>query len=242
MIDVHCHFDMFPNPLSIVKEIEDRKIVVIGMTNLPSHFEMGHPHIGRCKYARLALGLHPLMAEEHLQERTRFARLIDRTSYVGEVGLDFSMEGIETKSIQIDSFRFVLECVQIRKKILSIHSRKAEREVLHLLSEYKIVNAIFHWYSGSLEILDDIIRAGYYFSVNPSMIANPKGKRIIEKIPVDRILTESDAPYAMHRNKATVPSDVRYVIDFLSHIHKLDVRSMENQIRKNFDVLLQRIK
>lgn len=242
MIDVHCHFDMFPNPLSVVKEIEDKKIVVIGMTNLPSHFEMGYPHIIRCRYARLALGLHPLMAEKHLQERNRFSRLIDRTSYVGEVGLDFSTEGVATKSIQIDSFRFVLECVQDKRKILSIHSRKAEREVLCLLSEYKIANAIFHWYSGSLEILDDIIQSGYYFSVNPSMIANPKGQRIIEKIPIDRILTESDAPYAVHRNNTTVPGDVKYVIDFLSRIHKLDLGSMEYQIKRNFDVLLQRIK
>ena len=83
------------------------------------------------------------------------AKLIE-TSYIGEVGLDFSREGFSTKEIQIKSFEFVLDCVKTKNKILSLHSRRAEKETLEMLMQKGIENAIFHWYSGSLKVLRNI--------------------------------------------------------------------------------------
>lgn len=195
IIDTHCHFDMMPNPEAYIRQREKDGDIVIGMTNLPSHFEMGFPHVGGFRHIRLALGLHPLLAAENKREITRFKRLVDQTSYIGEIGLDFSREGVETKEEQVKVLRELLTVIKGNKKIISVHSRKAERELFNLLCEFKIENVIFHWYSGSTELIPEIISKGYYFSINEAMTVSKNGRSIIEKIPRNRILTETDAPY-----------------------------------------------
>ncbi len=242
IIDTHCHYDMFENPTQIIKDCEDRKTITIGMTNLPSHFEMGFPHIKGYNYIRMALGLHPLLAKEHNKELVLFAKNINRTSYIGEVGLDFSKDGITTKDIQIKSFNYVLENIQSKNKILSIHSRKAEKEVLEMLKTYKIRNAIFHWYSGSLKLLNEIIDNGYFLSINPSMTRSQSGQKIIAKIPMNRILTETDSPYTKVGSRQTIPNDVTIVIDYLAKTRGLSQMIVENEIYSNFRILINRIR
>ena len=190
MIDVHCHFDMAQNPEKYISDNEKSQIITIGMTNLPSHFQMGINHVKRFKYIRLALGLHPLRAKEHVKEFSKFRQYVNETSYIGEVGLDFSREGFSTKEIQIKSFEFVLDCIRKKNKIISLHSRRAEKDTLDMLIEKGIQDAIFHWYSGSLNVLKDIVNAGYYFSINSAMTQSDNGKKIIENIPKELILTE----------------------------------------------------
>ena len=61
---------------------------------------------------------------------------------------------------------------------MSVHSRKAEKEVFELLQEYEIKNVIFHWYSGPLNLIDKIIDAGYYFSINEAMTVSISGRKL----------------------------------------------------------------
>ncbi|GAB7087316.1 Qat anti-phage system TatD family nuclease QatD [Marinifilum fragile] len=242
IIDTHCHYDMFENPTQIVRDCEQKQIVTIGMTNLPSHFEMGYPHIKGYKYIRMALGLHPLMAKEHDRELVRFKKNIDNTSYIGEVGLDFSRDGISTKDIQISSFEYVLATIKSKEKIVSLHSRRAEKEVLELLKKYEIKNAIFHWYSGGVKILREILENGYYFSINPAMVKSKSGQKLIAEIPLDRILTETDSPYTQIGSRTTEPSDVKIVISYLSESKGMSAEVVENKIYSNFKTLINKIR
>lgn len=242
IVDTHCHYDMFDNPTQIIKDCENRNIITIGMTNLPSHFEMGYPHIKGYKYIRMALGLHPLMAREHNRELVRFKKNIDNTSYIGEVGLDFSRDGISTKDIQISSFEYVLETIKSKKKIVSLHSRRAEKEVLELLKKYEIKNAIFHWYSGGVKVLREIFENGYYFSINPTMVKSKSGQKLIAEMPLDRILTETDSPYTQIGSRTTKPSDVKIVISYLSESKGMSAEVVENKIYSNFKNLINKIR
>lgn len=194
IIDTHCHFDMMPYPDMYIQEQERLGNIVIGMTNLPSHFEMGFPHVRKLKHIRLSLGMHPQLAE-HTHELAKFKEMLDYTSYIGEIGLDFSRQYFYTKSAQINNLEFVLDLINGKNKIVSVHSKNAECEVLDLLKKYEIKNVIFHWYSGSVNIIPDIVAMGYYFSVNEAMTLSKKGMGIIQRIPRNRILTETDAPY-----------------------------------------------
>ena len=126
MIDTHCHFDMIPHPETYLRQREQAGDIVIGMTNLPSHFKMGFLHVKGYKHIRLALGLHPLLASENKNELPLFNRLLDQTSYIGEIGLDFSKEGLPTRDDQVTILRKLLEKLEGKKKIISVHSRKAE--------------------------------------------------------------------------------------------------------------------
>ena len=227
MIDTHCHFDIMSNPEAYIYAKEVVGDIVIGMTNLPSHFCIGEPHLRSFKHVRLALGLHPLLAADKQNELQIFKNNIEKTSYIGEIGLDFSKSGISTKEIQISVLRKILSDLKGKKKIVSVHSRKAERELLDLLCEYDIKNVIFHWYSGPIGLIPSILSCGYYFSVNESMTLSKNGQKIIENIPKTRILTETDAPY----NSKT---DIGNVLTYL--------RMTEQDIRNNFMELVSKIK
>ena len=227
ILDTHCHFDMMPNPEAYISAKEKAGDIVIGMTNLPSHFKMGFPHVKRYKHIRLALGLHPLLASENKNEFPLFNCLLDQTSYIGEIGLDFSKEGLSTMEDQIYVLRKLLEKLEGRKKIISVHSRKAEKELFDLLCEYNINNVIFHWYSGPIDLIPSIISKGYYFSINEAMTISKNGRTIIKEIPRSRILTESDAPF---NNKADIKEA------------QINMQITENEVKNNFMELLSKIK
>lgn len=227
MIDTHCHFDMMPKPEAYIRQRELVGDIVIGMTNLPSHFQMGQPHLKGYKHIRLALGMHPLLATERKIEVPLFKRLVDQTSYIGEIGLDFSKEGYATKDDQIEVLHELLSAIRGKKKIVSVHSRKAEKELLALLCEYEIENVVFHWYSGPVDLIPDILAQGYCFSVNEAMCLSKNGRAIIEKIPRERLLTETDAPYNERTN-------IRAVLDY--------IKMSESDVLQNFRDLISRLK
>lgn len=208
IIDTHCHFDMMPNPELYIQNAEYKGNIIIGMTNLPSHFQMGYNHVRKFRHIRLALGFHPQLALESSNELVLFGKQVNKTSYIGEIGLDFSKDFIDSKEKQIYAFRYVLNHIKDKNKIVSVHSRKAEIEVFEILQEYEIKNVIFHWYNGPLGLIDNIINAGYYFSINESMTTSIYGRKIINKIPQNRILTETDAPFNKHSNIINAISNI----------------------------------
>lgn len=227
MIDVHCHFDMMPNPEAYVRQKENAGDIVIGMTNLPSHFQIGQPFVMHYKHIRLGLGFHPLLAAENKNELALFKRLIDGTSYIGEIGLDFSKEGYASKEEQIIVLKEILTTLRGKRKIVSVHSRRAEKELLELLGEFNIENVIFHWYSGSVSLIPAILERGYYFSINEAMTLSHSGKSIIDKIPQDRVLMETDAPY---NSRCSIQNAMR------------NMGVTEALIKRNFDELISRLK
>lgn len=233
---------MYKDPHSIAEESERLGIITIGMTLLPSHFEMGYKHILKYKKVRLALEMHPLESKSHETEFDKFIDNLDKTSYIGEIGLDFSQEGILFKERQITSFKKILAVLKDKRKIISLHSRRAEKEVLKLLIDYGISNAIFHWYSGSVNLIKEIISKGYSFSINPAMLRSANGKKIIQLIPQDHVLTETDGPFVSIHNTPTKPKDVILVLEYLSRLWDMPVEKVNEQIENKFSQLLNNIK
>jgi TatD DNase family protein len=242
MVDSHCHIDLFPSPHKIAQDCERLGIRTICMTNLPSHFELGYPFLRSFKKVRIALGMHPLKASEHQKEMNGFKQCVSRTSYIGEIGLDYSREGFSTKEIQLHTFRSILDIIGNGNKIVSLHSRRAEKEVLEQLVEFKIANAIFHWYSGSLGLIADIVANGYYFSVNSAMIKSQAGQKIIAAIPRERVLTETDGPFIQHNGRPLEPKDIGQVLQYLSTIWSMDVTEAEKLVDSNFSKLVDKIR
>ena len=120
-----------------------------------------------------------------------------------------------------------IERIKGKKKIVSVHSRNAEIELLDMLCEFEIKNVIFHWYSGPVDLIPSIIERGFYFSINESMCRSKNGQSIIGKIPREKILTETDAPYNNRTN-------IRMVLNQLN--------MSEVDIFYNFNRLLNDIK
>lgn len=238
MLDAHCHLDRYDDPKMTASEAAAYGVLTIAMTNLPSHFQVDLPHVRRLPRVRLALGLHPLAARCHVREYSLFRELLHTTSYVGEVGLDFSKEGFETREDQLRSFRLVAESISSEPKFLSLHSRRAESVVLDILSEYGIHAAVFHWYGGPLALLEEALSRGHFFSVNPAMVLSAKGKHIIERIPINRLLTESDGPYVTIGRTPARPQNVRLVEKHLEQLWGMDGHEVQKRVWLNFQFIL----
>ena len=242
MMDLHCHIGLYDDPMRIAKEAEDAGVITLAMTNSPSEFDRLYYDFLKFRRVRLALGLHPLEAPGHKQYYSMFRRLVDKTSFIGEVGLDFSQQGLATKNIQIESFRFVLECIHEKAKVISVHSRGAETAVLEMLIQYGAQNVIFHWYSGSMKNVGKIIEQGYYFSINNAMLRSQKGLAIIKAIPQSRILLETDGPFIKIKGHPAKPTDTKSLIPMIKDIWQISEDEVAKQLRVNFQKLIDPIK
>ncbi len=240
MLDAHCHLDLYGDPSRTALNAEAAGVFVVCVTNLPSAFLAAQPHIQQFKKVRLALGLHPLNAELHTEEElSDFRKLVNETSFIGEVGLDFSLEGRKTRSKQLNSFQFALHCLNRESKFITIHSRQAESAVLELLRQEYQHPVVFHWYSGTLKTLDGAIEDGHYFSINPAMIRGTKGRDVIVRIPRERILTESDGPFINMGSRTIEPGDVRAVEEALGTIWGVGALAARTIVLKNFQELIR---
>ncbi|HEV7674066.1 MAG TPA: Qat anti-phage system TatD family nuclease QatD [Candidatus Angelobacter sp.] len=241
MVDTHCHLDYYPNPALAAEQAAAAGITVIFVTNTPAAFQRAYPHVRSLRNIRLAIGLHPLHAAESRGEWNRFRELVQQTSYVGEVGLDFSALGVETKLVQIAAFRFVLESIRKLPRFVTIHSRGAETAVLDSLEEMIRHPVVFHWYTGNLSNIDRALSSGHYFSINLSMLASAKGRRIIGRLPPNRVLLESDGPFARVSGRSAVPKDVSQVIVGLGKMWNVSILDAQKQISTNLWDLLKRL-
>lgn len=243
MQDTHCHLDQYPDPLAVAQAAERARVVTIGVTTLPSHFQEGREFVRHFRHVRLALGLHPLAAAQHTsQELNLFKALLPSTSFVGEVGLDFSRAGKATADRQLASFRYVLEQLQQQRRFVTLHSRGAEAYVLALLTEYRIPSAVFHWYTGTMMQLESIQAEGHYFSINPAMLRSQSGRAVVQRIAPDRALLESDGPYVRWGNRAILPTDSEQTLADLARLWQVDTADLRTQLQQNFRSLIGAIK
>lgn len=240
-VDAHCHVDLFPRPERLLAETERLGITTIAVTNLPSHFHLGYPHFRRYRRARPAVGLHPLLVTSHTAaERADFLRALPMTSYVGEVGLDGSTHGRAFLDEQRVSFEFVLEALARSPHLVTVHSRGAEAEVLDRAVQHGVRSMIFHWYSGPVGLIDSIVAAGHAFSVNASMLRSASGRRILDKIPPDRLLTESDGPHIKANGAVQDPATIPHLVTQLGEVTGLSPEELAQQIFNNLKTLVPR--
>jgi TatD DNase family protein len=239
MLDAHCHIDLYPDPARVAADAEQAGVFTVFVTNVPSAFDAALPHVQRFKRMRLALGLHPLCADMHTEkEFRRFKALVDQTSFVGEVGLDFSRDGIATRDLQIASFRFALQCLEGSPKFVTIHSRQAEAAILEIVAQEYRQPVVFHWYTGTQKNLDLALESGHFFSVNPAMTWSKKGKETIARIPPERILTESDGPFIKIGSRTIVPADIQLVENTLAEVWKTEPLVVRKTVADNFKRLM----
>jgi TatD DNase family protein len=232
-IDAHCHIDQFPKPMEAIARAEAAGVVTVAVTELPSKFERLALRLGRRPSVRLALGLHPLRAAAVTpMELALFTELLDRTDYVGEVGLDGSQHGRGTLTAQAKIFEHLLQQPRVCSKVLTVHSRGAEAQTVERLAGAG-VSAILHWYSGPLKHIDDALSAGLWFSVNGAMLASKNGQKIVAAIPHDRLVTETDGPYSKTNGRANEPKDIPEVVMRLARLWGRDREEVRAQIFDN---------
>lgn len=234
MIDTHCHVDLFPDPKKIVDETVSDHICTIAVTNAPFLFENTQELATRSQLILPALGLHPELVKSHGNQLDQFHRLLPKTRFVGEVGLDYVTNDNSERAEQRRIFESIVDACSIAgNKVLTVHSRRSSSDVLSILKGKQVGAVIFHWYSGSLRDLRLALSAGYYFSLNAAMVRSDRGQRLIRELPLDRILTESDGPFAKCSGKPSTPRSVSIVIEYLATSLKMPPDTVRQKLVAN---------
>lgn len=241
MIDVHCHLDLFPDPAAIAARCIARRVYVLSVTTVPSAFEGTAALVPVGGRIRTALGLHPELAAARAHELELFERLLPRTRYVGEVGLDGSRDHRKTLDTQRAVFASVLRlCRDAGGKTLSIHSRGATTAVLDTLSsESHAGQFVLHWFLGNGRQVARAAEMGCWFSVGPAMLASRSGRAAAAAMPIDRVLPESDGPFGEVDGAPVSPWNAWSVAAPLAECWRMSPHAVEQQMMTTFRALLK---
>ncbi|OQP25982.1 hydrolase TatD [Morganella morganii] len=235
---MHCHLDLYKDPKDIIFQCDKKGLYVLSVTTTPKAYIGSNRLVSSCKRIKTALGFHPELAHLRYEELDIFDILIPQVKYVGEIGLDSGKEYKKYSEIQLKVFRHILKKVHSQGgKIMSIHSRNSADKVVNELKKIDGI-PIFHWFTGTKTELKNAIDIGAWFSVGPAMLNSKKGKEIIELIPKDRLLTETDAPFSKFNGKNLFPWDVDKAIIGISTIWRCDPKNVENKLEENFRKIL----
>lgn len=235
--DFHCHIDLHNDPVELIERCEKNRITVFAVTTTPKAWQQNETWTKNSNYVHAAVGLHPELVGDRYSEIDLLDKKISECRLVGEVGLDGSPQYRSSYEKQKQVFSCALKASQRHGgRVVSIHSRRAAKDVVELIEEHvdsTTVLTILHWFSSSRSELRRAVDAGCFFSVNSSMLKSKNGKNLLEIIPRDRLLTETDSPFTKVNGRISEPSDVLQTVIDLASFYGKPVGDIERQINRN---------
>jgi TatD DNase family protein len=240
--DFHCHVDLFPDPAALIADCDRNRILTLAVTTTPRAWAQNKSWTANSRFVFPAIGLHPELAGQRRAEIALLEQLVAETPFVGEIGLDASPPHRNTFTTQKEVFTRALQAAQrLGGRVVSIHSRRAAREVIASLGEHTTpdrVLPIMHWFSDSARLAGDAARLGCYFSINHQMLATSTGAALIRSLPADRVLTETDAPFTTTGDRKSAPHDVIATVDRLAQVCGITAETMNRRLAANAERVL----
>lgn len=240
MIDFHCHLDLYPDAQTLVDQVATRNLFTLVVTTSPRAWRATSRVFAGRDNIKVALGMHPEIVCEKSSERGLLISSVAETCFIGEIGLDGSPQHQRTKDLQESIFTDVLvECERHGGRILSIHSRNAACRALDLIERHCQTSIpVLHWFSGTVEETRRAVTMRCWFSVGPAMIRGAKGRRILEELPTNRILPETDGPFAKNGATPYMPWEASSIASTFAAIWSETEGSIRNRFERNLATLL----
>jgi TatD DNase family protein len=240
MIDFHCHLDLYPDALKLLPIVAERNLFTLVVTTSPRAWQATSRVFAGYDNIKVALGLHPEIVGKKASERSLLVSCISQTKFVGEIGLDGSSIYQETMPLQEAIFIEALEeCERCGGKVLSIHSRNAASRVLDLLEKYSQKSTpVLHWFSGTNQDARRAVALGYWFSVGPAMLRGKKGRAILQELPMDKILPETDGPFAKNGSAPFMPWEAINIVDTLAPLWEVTKEEILKQLKRNISAFI----
>ena len=241
-IDTHCHLDLVNGIQKLAAAEDATGIKSITVTNSPMFYLPNVNLFRGSKNIRVALGMHPELAMKQQPNIPMMSELIADARFIGEIGLDGSSDFSEGYATQVLNFESILREISLHKdKILTVHTRNAAKQTINYLRRYLSetnCKVILHWFSGSVEELNQALMYGFYFSVNHKMLRSRKALTLLKGIPIDRILTETDAPFTFDAVINTRIKSLDLTIAGLANLYGLGDLEMRQVVYENFNRIL----
>jgi len=244
LIDTHAHLDELedlPQAIERAKERGVLAIIAVG-SDYQSNIKTLEIVEKYKPYVYPALGLHPwnLSWDLNIDRNLQFIEdNIKNIVAVGEVGLDYHKELVRKvdKLRQKACLEAILQLAKSCQKPVIIHSRYAWRDSFTLVREAGIEKAVFHWYTGPLNVLRDILGQGYFISATLAAEYHEEHRRAVKATPLESLLLETDAPVVYREgtqlgHKAE-PANVVRTLDAVARLKSIEIDVVADKTTKN---------
>jgi TatD DNase family protein len=245
-IDSHCHInfhELAVNISDVLAKMQQNEVtaalcVSVNLADFPQVLALAeqHPNI----YA--SVGVHPdyESVEEPTVERLVELAQHPRIIAIGETGLDYYRLTGDLEW-QRERFRTHIRAAKLCGKPLIIHTRSAAEDTLRIMQEENAadIGGVMHCFTENWEVAQGALEMGFYISF--SGIVTFKNalqiKDVAQRVPMDRMLFETDSPYLApvpYRGKLNQPAYVKHVAEEIAQLRGLSVEEIGQQTSVNF--------
>jgi len=243
LVDAHAHLEEIEDldaALERAKGVRVSAIITAGSNYESSKWALQQSakrgHSDPKVYA--VIGIHPWNLDPSEVDSTlEFIRKnMDKAVGVGEIGLDYWLKEARKdagkRELQKKVFKSLLEIAKKHGKPAVIHSRGAWKDCFDLAKEAKIEKAVFHWFTGPLDILENLLKENYLVSATPAAAYSKELKRTIQNTPLKNLLLETDSP-VIYRGKTSEPADVISTLSEVAALKELEKETVAKQTTQN---------
>ncbi|XP_037067028.1 putative deoxyribonuclease TATDN3 isoform X4 [Peromyscus leucopus] len=241
LVDCHCHLSApdFNSDLDAVLE-KAKKANVMALVAVAEHageferiMQLSERYTG---FILPCLGVHPV--QELSPEKPRSVTL--------KVGLDFSPRFAGTDEEKEEQRQVLIRQVQLAKRLnvpLNVHSRSAGRPTINLLREQGAEQVLLHAFDGRPSVAMEGVRAGYYFSIPPSIVRSGQKQKLVKQLPLSSICLETDSP-ALGPEKLTrnEPCNISISAEFIAQVKGISVEEVQEVTTQNALKLFPRLR
>ena len=245
-IDSHCHVN-FPelvvNIADVLAQMQHNEVVgalcvSVNLADFPQVLALAEQHAN----IFASVGVHP---DYEGVEEPDVARLVDLAQHpkviaIGETGLDyFRMKG--DLEWQRARFRTHIRAARECCKPLIIHSREAAQDTLRILAEENAnrIGGVMHCFTETWEVAEAALEMGFYISFSGIVTFKSARqiKEVAQRMPLERMLIETDAPYlapAPYRGKLNRPAYVKHVAEEIARLREVPLAEVGRATTENF--------
>jgi TatD DNase family protein len=245
-IDIHCHPNFPEYDEDREKVIEEAKKLGVGMIAVGTDMMISKSCIDLA-YSHndiwATVGTHPTHDDAHIDfESLRKLAMDPKVVAIGECGLDFFHCEPSDYSRQEKVFIEHIKIANEVNKPLMLHVRNPKKggdaymKALELLKLHAKVKANFHFFAGNKEDLAKIIEAGHSVSFTGVLTFTSDYDDLVRMVPIDRLMSETDAPFATpvpYRGKRNNPVYVINVVEAIARIRGVETHIMAEQLLSN---------
>jgi TatD DNase family protein len=238
LVDAHAHLDWYTEAWpEALNQIEKHRILTMAVAMDVPSYQKTLELARSCPLIIPAFGIHPWEAARYTDRLHELDGYLEETPVIGEAGLDFHyVKDRDLYPGQLKVFEYECCWAQRLSKPMNLHTRGADREVLEMLTRYRIGRSIIHWYAGPHSLIESYLAAGCYFTVGVDVLNPRKAPGIAAILPVERMLLETDNPdgYRWLAKEIGMPDLLLKILEKVAVIKGMTTSELESRLWRNW--------
>ncbi len=243
LLDAHTHLDGYDGAMleAALDEIAAHRVLTVAVAMNPPSYARTLDIAARSPLVLPCFGIHPWEAYRYAHDLDALQTLIDASPMLGEIGLDYLWdEDPAHYPAQRVVFAHFLKAAAAQEKVINLHTKAAEHDVVAMLDQFDVRRAIVHWYSGPRDAFDTLIARDCYFSFGVEMLHSASIQTLAQAAPLGSMLTETDGPGGLQwlTGEVGMPRHIHDVLQALADTRQLSVADMTSIVAANWQRLI----